>query len=147
MVHGREDVPVALFKPYWKQLLPGQSSPQKPVPKLQKQKRFISLLQILPLLKERLLRSLAGWRIYFKQPILPSSLAYTLLFFNVVLSPGGLIFAFLASWGLGGMAAATFKGGCAGVPNTCFRLFPAVQAVLVRVMRVNVLLGLGYERQ
>lgn len=38
-----------------------------------------------------------------------------LLFFNVVLSPTtGLIFAFLASWGLDGMASAVFKGGCAG---------------------------------
>ena len=45
---------------------------------------------------------------------MPSSLAYVLLFLNVVLSPVGLIFPFLSSWGMGGMASAIFKGGCAG---------------------------------
>ena len=50
-----------------------------------------------------------------RQPILLSSAAYVLLFFNVVLSPTtGLVFAFLAAWGLDGMASAVFKGGCAG---------------------------------
>lgn len=66
-----------------------------------------------PLLKEKLGHSLDGWLCYFKQPILPSSLAYVLLFLNVVLSPHGLITAFLTSWGFDGRASAVFRGGCA----------------------------------
>ncbi len=56
-----------------------------------------------------------GWRTYLRQPIVPSSLTYVILFFNVALSPGGLITAFLASWGMDGTAMALFKSGCAGV--------------------------------
>ena len=50
---------------------------------------------------------------YFRQPILPSSLTFVLLFFNVVLSPGGLITALLTQWGFDGQAMAVFRGGCA----------------------------------
>eukprot|EP00884_Botryococcus_braunii_P013074 jgi/Botrbrau1/21768/Bobra.43_1s0158.1 len=56
-----------------------------------------------------------GWRAYFRQPFLPASLAYIMLFFNAVLSPGGLMTAFLTSRGLSGMAAAAFRGGCAAM--------------------------------
>lgn len=38
--------------------------------------------------RAQLAHSLDGWRSYFRQPILPSSLTFVLLFFNVVLSPG-----------------------------------------------------------
>lgn len=50
-----------------------------------------------------------GWRAYFRQPFLPASLAYVIIFFNAVLSPGGLMTAFLTSRGLSGMAAAAFR--------------------------------------
>uniref|UniRef100_A0A6N2KWS3 Solute carrier family 40 member n=1 Tax=Salix viminalis TaxID=40686 RepID=A0A6N2KWS3_SALVM len=36
-----------------------------------------------------------GWKEYMQQPVLPASLAYVLLFFNVVLAPSSLMTAFL----------------------------------------------------
>ncbi|TYI46892.1 hypothetical protein E1A91_D13G135600v1 [Gossypium mustelinum] len=36
-----------------------------------------------------------GWREYIQQPVLPASLAYVLLYFNVVLTPGSLLTTFL----------------------------------------------------
>ncbi|KAL8543501.1 hypothetical protein ACS0TY_004155 [Phlomoides rotata] len=36
-----------------------------------------------------------GWFEYIQQPVLPASLAYVLLYFNVALGPGGLMTAFL----------------------------------------------------
>ncbi|KAF7847665.1 hypothetical protein BT93_L2744 [Corymbia citriodora subsp. variegata] len=36
-----------------------------------------------------------GWKEYIQQPVLPASLAYVLLYFNVVLAPGSLMTAFL----------------------------------------------------
>lgn len=59
--------------------------------------------------------ALDGWATYFKQPILACSLTYVMLFFNVALSPGGLITAFLTSWGLDGTGMAVFRVGCAGM--------------------------------
>ena len=50
-----------------------------------------------------------GWKLYLSQPILPASIAYIMLYFNAVLGPGGLMTAFLASRGLSGTAAATFR--------------------------------------
>lgn len=64
-------------------------------------------------LQQQAAHALDGWRSYFAQPILPSSLTCVLLFFNVVLSPGGLITAFLTSRGFDGNAMAAFRGGCA----------------------------------
>lgn len=55
--------------------------------------------------------TLSGWSLFLRQPILPASLAYILLGFNAVLSPGGLMTAFLASRGLTGTAAALFRSG------------------------------------
>ncbi|EFN52807.1 hypothetical protein CHLNCDRAFT_138468 [Chlorella variabilis] len=63
--------------------------------------------------REQVAHALDGWKSYFRQPILPSSLTFVLLFFNVVLSPGGLITAFLTLWGFDGRAMAVFRGGCA----------------------------------
>ena len=45
------------------------------------------------------------WRAYFSQPVLPASLALIMLYFNAVLSPGGLMTAFLSSLGLPQVAA------------------------------------------
>jgi iron-regulated transporter 1 len=63
--------------------------------------------------RRQLAHALDGWRSYFRQPILPSSLTFVLLFFNVVLSPGGLITHFLTLWGFDGNAMALFRSGCA----------------------------------
>lgn len=41
-----------------------------------------------------------GWIEYMQQPVLPASLAYVLLCFNVVLAPGGLMTAFLTQRGM-----------------------------------------------
>lgn len=41
-----------------------------------------------------------GWVEYIKQPVLPASLAYVLLNFNIGLSPGGLMTAFLTQKGI-----------------------------------------------
>ncbi|KAI7840421.1 hypothetical protein COHA_005852 [Chlorella ohadii] len=68
---------------------------------------------LLARLQQQAAHALDGWRSYFAQPILPSSLTCVLLFFNVVLSPGGLITAFLTSRGFDGNAMAMFRGGCA----------------------------------
>ncbi|PRW39229.1 solute carrier family 40 member chloroplastic [Chlorella sorokiniana] len=68
---------------------------------------------LLARLQQQAAHALDGWRSYFAQPILPSSLTCVLLFFNVVLSPGGLITAFLTSRGFDGNAMAAFRGGCA----------------------------------
>lgn len=40
-----------------------------------------------------------GWFEYIRQPVLPASIAYVLLYFNVVLTPGGLMTAFLTQQG------------------------------------------------
>lgn len=74
---------------------------------------------LLTRLQQQVAHALDGWRSYFAQPILPSSLTCVLLFFNVVLSPGGLITAFLTSRGFDGNAMAAFRGGCA---SECVRL-------------------------
>lgn len=41
-----------------------------------------------------------GWIEYKQQPVLPASLAYVLLYFNVVLTPGGIMTAFLTQRGM-----------------------------------------------
>lgn len=40
-----------------------------------------------------------GWKEYMQQPVLPASLAFVLLYFNVVLTPGSLMTAFLTQHG------------------------------------------------
>ena len=54
-------------------------------------------------------KTVGSWQLYFQQPVLPASLAYIMLHFNAVLSPGCLMTAFLASRGLSGTAAAVFR--------------------------------------
>ncbi|KAL0454636.1 UNVERIFIED_CONTAM: Solute carrier family 40 member 3, chloroplastic [Sesamum latifolium] len=54
-----------------------------------------------------------GWFEYIQQPVLPASLAYVLLYFNVVLAPGGLMTAFLTQHGM----ATSILSGLFGLCN------------------------------
>ncbi|XP_060167306.1 solute carrier family 40 member 3, chloroplastic [Lycium barbarum] len=54
-----------------------------------------------------------GWFEYVRQPVLPASIAYVLLYFNVVLAPGGLMTAFLTQQGLNPSIIGGFSGLCA----------------------------------
>ncbi|XP_021282055.1 solute carrier family 40 member 3, chloroplastic isoform X3 [Herrania umbratica] len=54
-----------------------------------------------------------GWREYVQQPVLPASLACVLLYFNVVLTPGSLMTAFLTQRGLNPSVIGSFSGLCA----------------------------------
>ncbi|XP_056166148.1 solute carrier family 40 member 3, chloroplastic [Syzygium oleosum] len=54
-----------------------------------------------------------GWKEYIQQPVLPASLAYVLLYFNVVLAPGSLMTAFLTQRGLNPSIIGGFSGLCA----------------------------------
>ena len=121
MVHGRDETNIALFKPPWKRLLgkhkgldddndsDSDNNDNGDENKKRRTKLQPSLGQII---RTQTVHALDGWRAYFRQPILPSSLTFVLLFFNVALSPGGLITAFLAK-GLDGTGMAIFRGGCA----------------------------------
>ncbi|CBI39603.3 hypothetical protein VitviT2T_020829 [Vitis vinifera] len=53
-----------------------------------------------------------GWMEYLQQPVLPASLAYVLLYFNVLM-PGGLMTAFLTQRGLNPSIVGGFSGLCA----------------------------------
>ncbi|KAL5565902.1 hypothetical protein UlMin_029066 [Ulmus minor] len=69
-----------------------------------------------------------GWKEYMHQPVLPASLAYVLLFFNIVLTPSSLMTAFLTQRGLNPSIIGGFSGLCAfmGVAATL------VSATLIR---------------
>ncbi|KAH9611593.1 hypothetical protein KSS87_006520 [Heliosperma pusillum] len=54
-----------------------------------------------------------GWTEYLQQPVLPASIAYVLLYFNIVLTPGGLMTAFLTQHGLSSSIIGSFSGLCA----------------------------------
>lgn len=54
-----------------------------------------------------------GWKEYIQQPVLPASLACVLLYFNVVLTPGSLMTAFLTQRGLNPSIIGAFSGVCA----------------------------------
>lgn len=54
-----------------------------------------------------------GWAEYLQQPVLPASIAYVLLYFNIVLTPGGLMTAFLIQHGLSSSIIGAFSGLCA----------------------------------
>ncbi|KAL2487171.1 Solute carrier family 40 protein [Abeliophyllum distichum] len=56
-----------------------------------------------------------GWVEYMQQPVLPASLAYVLLYFNVVLAPGGLMPAFLTQHGIVWILASTSSWADLGV--------------------------------
>ncbi|KAL1341402.1 hypothetical protein HN51_027880 [Arachis hypogaea] len=54
-----------------------------------------------------------GWKEYLGQPVLPASLAWVLLYFNVVLTPGSLMTAFLTQRGLHPSIIGGFSSMCA----------------------------------
>ncbi|EEF49971.1 solute carrier family 40 member 3, chloroplastic [Ricinus communis] len=56
-----------------------------------------------------------GWKEYLQQPVLPASLAYVLLYFNVVLAPSSLMTAFLTQRGVNPSIVAGFSGLCAAM--------------------------------
>ncbi|KAG7670516.1 putative Solute carrier family 40 member 2, chloroplastic [Nannochloris sp. 'desiccata'] len=128
MVHGRDEAEVAMFKPIsWKRLLGKKKTTTQNentdrdslenetihnanITKSSFASKKVSLLRRF---KNQSMHAVDGWRAYFRQPILFSSLTFVLLFFNVALSPGGLITAFLTAKGLDGKGMAIFRGGCA----------------------------------
>lgn len=58
---------------------------------------------------------LRGWKQYLAQPVLPASVAYVLLFFNAVLSPGSLMTSFLTQRGVEVSLIGGFRGACAAM--------------------------------
>uniref|UniRef100_A0A1J3CG63 Solute carrier family 40 member n=1 Tax=Noccaea caerulescens TaxID=107243 RepID=A0A1J3CG63_NOCCA len=54
-----------------------------------------------------------GWKEYIHQPVLPASLAYVLLYFNIVLTPGSLMTAFLTQRSVNPSVIGGFSGLCA----------------------------------
>lgn len=54
-----------------------------------------------------------GWVQYKTQPVLPASLAFVFLYFNVVLSPGGLMTSYLTHRGLNPSVIGAFSSMCA----------------------------------
>ncbi|XP_073223945.1 solute carrier family 40 member 3, chloroplastic [Cicer arietinum] len=54
-----------------------------------------------------------GWKEYLGQPVLPASIAWVLLYFNIVLTPGSLMTAFLTQQGLHPSIIGGFSGMCA----------------------------------
>ncbi|KAH0850997.1 hypothetical protein HID58_095064 [Brassica napus] len=54
-----------------------------------------------------------GWKEYIQQPVLPASLAYVLLCFNIVLTPGSLMTAFLTQRCVNPSVIGGFTGLCA----------------------------------
>ncbi|CAN0897266.1 Solute carrier family 40 member 3, chloroplastic [Linum grandiflorum] len=56
-----------------------------------------------------------GWKEYIQQPVLPASIAYVLLFFNVVLGPTSLMTAFLTQRGVNPSIIGGFSGLCAAM--------------------------------
>ncbi|CAN6326584.1 unnamed protein product [Urochloa humidicola] len=54
-----------------------------------------------------------GWTEYVRQPVLPASLAYVLVCFNVALAPGALMTTFLIHQGVGASVLGAFGGSSA----------------------------------
>ncbi|KAM3314397.1 hypothetical protein ACQJBY_033311 [Aegilops geniculata] len=54
-----------------------------------------------------------GWREYISQPVLPASLAYVLVCFNVALAPGALMTTFLIHHGVSPFVLGAFGGSSA----------------------------------
>jgi len=64
--------------------------------------------------EKRFSTTINAWKEYFfKNPMLPSSIVIVLLYFNVALSPGGILTAFLTLKGMNGSSLAFFRGSCA----------------------------------
>ncbi|EES18961.1 solute carrier family 40 member 3, chloroplastic [Sorghum bicolor] len=56
-----------------------------------------------------------GWTVYLRQPVLPASLAYVLVSFNVALAPGALMTTFLIHHGASASVLGVFGGSSAVV--------------------------------
>eukprot|EP00898_Chlorokybus_atmophyticus_P007851 jgi/Chlat1/8067/Chrsp73S07529 len=56
-----------------------------------------------------------SWKVYVSQPMAGASMAYVLLYFNAVLTPSGVLSAFLTQKGLPPSAVGAFRGSCAFV--------------------------------
>ncbi|XP_020243580.1 solute carrier family 40 member 2, chloroplastic [Asparagus officinalis] len=54
-----------------------------------------------------------GWMEYKHQPVLPASVAYVLLYFNIALAPGAIMTAFLMHHGTSPSIIGSFSGLCA----------------------------------
>lgn len=80
MVHGRADVPVALFKPEWKRFLPhkftggpqqaaavGATAQEGQQGQQQQQQRPRPAVPLWRQLEEHIVHSLDGWRVYFRR--------------------------------------------------------------------------------
>jgi len=139
MVHGRSEAEVALFKPLpWKRLLGKEKKKTQndntdgTVNTSENNTDSSATTKKIPILQRiqnQLLHAADGWKAYFRQPILFSSLTFVLIFFNVALSPGGMITAFLTAKGLDGIGMAVFRSGCAG--NYQLELFRSFLCILL----------------
>ncbi|CAN1200902.1 Solute carrier family 40 member 3, chloroplastic [Linum perenne] len=56
-----------------------------------------------------------GWKEYIQHPVLPASIAYVLLFFNIVLGPTSLMTTFLTQQGIKPSIIGCFSGLCAAM--------------------------------
>lgn len=83
-----------------------------------------------------------GWVEYMQQPVLPASLAYVLLCFNVVLAPGGLMTAFLTQQGLNPSIIGGFSGLCAfmGVAATFLSAYMVRRLGILKAGAVGLML-------
>ncbi len=78
MVHGRQDVQTALFKPKWKQLLPGHAAARTPEQQEQQRRREEQAAAKLLWLRfeEQIAHLLDGWKVYWRwvphPPLAPS---------------------------------------------------------------------------
>ncbi|GMP39955.1 hypothetical protein CsSME_00010596 [Camellia sinensis var. sinensis] len=83
-----------------------------------------------------------GWVEYMQQPVLPASLAYVLLCFNVVLAPGGLMTAFLTQRGLNPSIIGGFSGLCAfmGVAATFVSAYMVKRLGILKAGAVGLIL-------
>ena len=64
MVHGRQDMPVALFKPQWKQLLPHMNPAAATAQQQQQRKAPQKPLWLR--IEEQIAHSMDGWKVYFR---------------------------------------------------------------------------------
>lgn len=62
-----------------------------------------------------------GWVEYLHQPVLPASIAYVMLYFNIALAPGAMMTTYLTQRGISPSVIGGFSGLCAfmGVAATC----------------------------
>ncbi|XP_008809257.2 solute carrier family 40 member 2, chloroplastic [Phoenix dactylifera] len=73
-----------------------------------------------------------GWKEYKHQPVLPASIAYVLLYFNIALAPGAIMTALLTHHGINPSIIGGFSGLCSimGFAATC------ISATLVKKLGI-----------